>query len=79
MRSSYLVELAVAAVEDELKSYVGAILNTADAGGREVDVHTEYALASRLEERQELLEVPIAVLELREACRVLHCSEDTSD
>ena len=48
---SYLVELTVATVEDELERDVGTVLDTADVGGREVDVDAERALTSGLEER----------------------------
>ena len=37
----YLVQLAVSAIEDELERHIRTILNSGDAGGREVEVNAE--------------------------------------
>ena len=78
-RGSYLVKLAIAAVEDELESDVGTVLDTADAGRGEVDVNAESALAGGLEERKELLEVARAVAELGEVVGILNGSNNTTN
>lgn len=79
MRSSYLVELAVTTIEDELERDVGTVLNAADVGGSKVDIDAERALAGGLEERKELLEVAGGVTELGEVGRILDRGNNTTD
>lgn len=73
-----LVELAVAAVEDELDGHVRAVLDAADVLCREVEGEAEAALAGGLEERHDVLERVIH-REVVEAVRVLHGSDDAAD
>ena len=68
---SYLVQLTVTAIENQLKGDICAVLDAADTRGREIDVNAECALAGGLKEGQELLEVAAAVLEQSEVVRVL--------
>ena len=74
-----MVELAIAAIEDELNRDVCTVLDTADSGGSEVDVNAERALAGGLEERKELLEVARAVAELGEVVGILDGSNNTTN
>ena len=65
-----LVERIVPAVENELDGDVRAVLNAANAPVREADVQAEGALACGPEERDELLELAVAVLEAGEGVGV---------
>ena len=73
----YLVQLAVAAIVDELKSDIGTVLGTGNVLRAEVDGEAEVAFAGGLEERHHELELS-AGAEVIEAGRILDRRNDTT-
>ena len=74
-----LVELTIAAVEDELNGDVRAISDALHAGRRKVDVHAEVAHVGRLKERQELLKFIVVIPEGVEAICIFSGRNNATD
>ena len=67
----YLVQLAVAAIEDELDGDICAVLYTANVGSSEINWHTECAFSRSLEVLLRDEEIATAICEIGESIGVL--------